>query len=194
MDATFSVSIASWRTYYLLAGTSSPTLIGPLLVAVSFHVDLIGESGATTILSRIRHTFTHFILVVIVALLFLVPNQNARGLGLPLLALGLADGLRTLRVGRDVNKARKLRTGVRDAVSRFVQPILLPLVSAIGVILVSATVLARTTSYLLWTVPIVGVLLTSAATSAWDLVLRLASCKRRRAGEEVGVSAAPSGQ
>ncbi|MGI8826231.1 MAG: hypothetical protein ACR2JC_11415 [Chloroflexota bacterium] len=95
MHASFSSTIASWQSFYVLAGSASATLIGLLFVAVSLHIDLIGESGAAVILSMARRTFIRFILVVLVALLFLVPHQNPQGLGLPLLALGVVDALRT---------------------------------------------------------------------------------------------------
>jgi hypothetical protein len=182
MHTSFSSTIAGWQSFYVLAGSASATLIGLIFVAVSLHIDLIGEAGAAAILSLARRTFTRFILIVIVALLFLVPNQVPRGLGLPLLALGVVDVLRTLRVARVVITALKQHPSLQDAVNRIVLPVLLPLVSGIGLIVVAATVLNGMTSYLYWMVPIVALILTSAATNAWDLMLGLARYKLRRAG------------
>lgn len=80
MHESFASSVASWQSFYMLAGTASATLIGLLFVAVSLHIDLIGKPDSSSILSRAWRTFTHFILV---ALLFLVPHQDPEGLGLP---------------------------------------------------------------------------------------------------------------
>ncbi|MDQ2740686.1 MAG: hypothetical protein M3Z66_00030 [Chloroflexota bacterium] len=178
MHGSFSSAIASWQSFYMLSGTASATLIGLLFVAVSLHINLLGESGVSTILSLARRTFTRFILVVVVALLFLVPHQDPKGLGLPLLAFGLVDVLRAIRVARLV----------------IFTPERLPLVSSIGLILVAATLLTGTTEYLYWMVPIIGVMLTNAATNAWDLMLGLAKYKGRRAGDDDPSDVAVSGE
>lgn len=182
MHGSFSSDISSWESFFMLAGTASATLIGLLFVAVSLHLDLIGESGAATVLSLARRTFTRFILVVIIALLFLVPHQDPRGLGLPLLAFGIVDVLRTLRLSRVVVSTPEVSVGLERTVTRLLLPVFLPLVSGIGLILVAATLLAGTTAYLYWMVPIVGVMLTNAATNAWDLMLGLARYKIQRTG------------
>lgn len=174
MSASFSSTIADWHDFYMLAGTASATLIGLLFVAVSLHIDLIGESGAETILSLARRTFTRFIIVVIVALLFLVPHQDPKGLGLPLLAVGIAEALRTFRVSWTATKGLREHGGFRDFTDRVMLSLVLPLVSSIGFILIAATILAGTTAYLYWMVPIVAVVLTTAASNAWDLMLGLA--------------------
>jgi len=194
MHAGFSSIIASWQSFYMLAGTASATLIGLLFVAISLHIDLIGESGASTILSLARRTFTRFILVVIVALLFLVPRQDPAGLGLPLIAFGIVDVLRTFRVGRAVWSTRERFSGLEGAVTRIGLPVALPLASGIGLTLVAATLLAGTTQYLYWMVPIVGVMLTNAATNAWDLMLGLAKYKANRGGAADRPAVAGSGE
>lgn len=158
MRESFAASVADWQSFYMLAGTASATLVGLLFVAVSVHIELIGRPDASSILVLARRTFTHFILVVIVALVFLVPHQDPEGLGLPLLAFGIVDAVRSFRVGRLM-----LTTSRR-----------LSLVSGIGLILVAATLLGGTTAYLYWMVPIVGIMLATAAANAWDLMLGLA--------------------
>jgi hypothetical protein len=179
MDTSFSSTIASWQTFSLLAGSASATLIGLLFVAVSLHLDLIGESGAGAILSLARRTFARFVLVVIVALLFLIPHQAPRGLGLPLLALDGVDALSTLWIGRAVIRALKRPASVQDALTLIVLPLVLPVLNGIGLILVAATVLAGETSYLYGMVPIVALLLANAATNAWNLMLGLGEYKLR---------------
>jgi hypothetical protein len=179
MHASFSSAIAGWQSFYMLAGTASATLIGLLFVAVSLHLDLIGESSAATILSLARRTFTRFILVVVVALLFLVPRQDPEGLGLPLLGLGLVDALGTFRVGSNAIRGLRGHISAGATLHRLGLSVALPFAGSLGLIVVAATIIAGTTAYLYWMVPVVAVILTSAATNSWDLMLGLARYKIR---------------
>ena len=183
MSSSFSSSVSSGQSFYRLAGTASATLVGLLFVAISLHIDLIGDAGASTILSIARRTFTRFILVVIVALLFLVPRQDPKGLGLPLLAFGAVDVTRTLRVAFAVVNTRQNSSGPEGAVRRIGLPVALPLASGIGLVLIALTLLSGSTMYLYWMVPVVGVMLTNAATDAWNLMLGLARYRADRARE-----------
>lgn len=187
MHTTFSSAVAGWQNFFMLAGTASATLVGLLFVAVSLHLDLIGESGAATILSLARRTFTRFILVVVVALLFLVPSQDPLGLGLPLLALGIADTVRSVRAARASVGPRKGRIDLRDATNRIVLPVVLPLLSSLGLIAVAASVLVGETAYLYWVVPIIAGILANAATNSWNLMLGLARYKDHRQTGEASI-------
>lgn len=182
MHSNFSATVASWQSFYMLAGTASATLIGLLFVAISLHIDLIGDAGASTIISLARRTFTRFILVVIIALVFMVPRQDPTGLGLPLLAFGIVDVMRSLRLGRTVLRTRDDPGSGGGAVTLIGLPVALPLASGIGLTLIAATLITGTTKYLYWMVPVIGVMLTNAATNAWDLMLGLARYKAKRSG------------
>lgn len=179
MGTAFSSTVNGWQTFYTFAGTTSATLVGLLFVAVSLHLDLVGETGISTIFTLARRTFSSLILIVIISLVFLVPQQGAPGLGWPLLALGILGMLPAILGGRAVVRALR-RSSRRESVAiHMVRPVVLPLLSGIGLILVAATVLAGTTSYLYWMVPVVALILTNAAIDAWQLMLGLAQHKAR---------------
>jgi hypothetical protein len=93
----------------------------------------------------------------------------------------VVDALSTLWVARAVITTLERPTSLHDALTLIVLPVVLPLVSGIGLILVAATVLAGQTSYLYWMAPIIALLLTNAATNAWNLMLGLAKYKLQRA-------------
>ncbi len=177
MHVSFSSTVAAWQTFYLLAGTASATLAGLIFVAVSLHIDLVGESGIGAIFTLARRTLFSFILVVIVALMFLVPNQGSQRLGWSLLALGMVDVLQTVFDGRAVATELARSAGWQRIANRIVPPVVLMLLSGAGLFLVATTVLAGTTSYLYWMVPIVVLILTTAAFNAWELMLGLAHHK-----------------
>lgn len=177
---SFSSTIAGWQTFYLLAGTASATLAGLIFVAVSLHLDLVGESGIAAIFTLARRTLFSFILVVIVALMFLVPNQGPQLLGWPLLALGAADMLQTVLDGRSVVKELTYAMGWQRIATRIIPPVVLPLASSIGLMVVAASVVAGMTSSLYWMMPIVVLILSTAALTAWELMLGLADLKSDR--------------
>lgn len=193
MHSAFSSTVAGWGSFYLLAGTASATLVGLIFVAVSLHLDLVSESGVSAIFTLARRTMSSFILVVVVSLIFLIPDQTPEGLGWSLLALGVVDLLLNVVDVRAVARELQFTVGWRGIAVRVVLAMVLPVVSSIGLILVARTVLAGSTAYLYWMVPIVVLILTSAAFNAWELMLGLARHKRRLSNAAALASADPSG-
>lgn len=179
MDA-FARVIEQWHDFYLMAGTAGATLIGLLFVSVSLHVDLITDPTATAVLASARRAFLSFIIIVLIALMFLVPAQSSRGLGLPLVIFSLFDLARTVRY---VGLLRRERAHLSDLLgsASVLGRIGLGLASSLGLLAVSLTILSGTTEYLSWLVGVIGVLLVGAAENCWNLLLNLAVAKRRLA-------------
>lgn len=192
MHAALSSTVASWQTFYMFAGSASATLVGLLFVSVSLHLDLAGESGISAVFALARRTFSSFILVVIIALVFLVPQQGALGLGWPLIALGILYMFLTVLDGRTVVRELRYTAGWENIAIHIIRPIAVPLVSGVGLVLTAASVLASTTSSLYWMAPIVVLILTNAAIDAWQLMLGLAQQKVRRSRGHVSTDASPS--
>ena len=180
MHASFASTVAGWHDFYMLAGATSATLVGLIFVAVSLHLDLVHESGISAIFTLARRTFSSFILVVILSLLFLIPKEQPSGLGWPLLALGSVDMLQTILKGRAV--IRELRRADRWQIllNRIVRSVALPLLTSLGLILIAAHLLAGETDYLYGMVPVVVLILSNAALDAWELMLGLARHKALR--------------
>jgi hypothetical protein len=178
----FSDTVSTWHTFYTLAGTTSATLIGLLLVAISMHIEVIRESRVAATFAR--RAFTLFLTVVAVALLFEIPHLTPRGLGIPLLALGAAGLADTAWAARVLLGHLKKGTAVRDTAKRVVISVVAPVCASAGMVLVAATVVAGRTAYLGWLVPVVVLTLAHAAANAWDLILGLARAKLREADED----------
>jgi hypothetical protein len=189
MAAAFSSTVASWQTFFSFVGSASATLVGLLFVAVSLHLDLVGESGISAVFVLARRTFVSFILVGIISLVFLIPQQGPLGLGWPLLVLGLLGMLLSILSGRTVIRGLRHTAGWEDIAVHIVRPIVVPVVSDIGLVLVAATVLTGTTSYLYWLVPVVVLVLTNASIDAWQLMLGLAEHKVRRSSGHASADA-----
>jgi len=181
MIATFSSVVAGWQTFYLLAGTASATLAGLIFVAVSANLDLVSESGVSALFILARRTLSSFILVVIIALIFVVPNEEPVRLGGALLTLGLIDVLQTILGGRDVMRELRQVEGWRSFANRIVRPLLMPVVTGLAIIFIAVTLLNGSTAYLYWMFPVIVLMLSNAALDAWELMLGLAQHKARRA-------------
>jgi hypothetical protein len=192
----FARVIEQWHDFYLMAGTAGATLIGLLFVSVSLHLDLITDPTATAVLASARRAFISFIIIVLIALLFLVPAQSARGLGLPLVLVSLFDLARTMRY---LNLLRREHAHLSDLLGpASVLRIGLGLASSLGLLAVSLTILSGTTEYLSWLVGVLGILLGGAAENCWSLLMNLAVAKRRlanrrSAADDAAVVGEPAG-
>jgi len=182
MVGNLSSDVASWHSFYTLAGTASATFVGLVFVAVSLHLDLIGESGVSAIFTMARRTFSSFVIMVIIALVFLVPKQGSVGLGWSLVVIGAVDLILAAFESRTVASEVQRSAGLQNISRRLVFPVLLPFVGAVGLVVIGATLLSGTTSYLYWMVPIAVVILTGGAVNSWQLMLGLARHKTHRVG------------
>jgi len=178
----FSSVVASWVTFYVLAGTASAALAGLVFVAMSLHLDLVGESGVSATFTLARRTPSNFILVVVIALIFVVPRQGPEGLGWPLCGIGGVQVILTFVDVREVVRELNRASGWRVVAMRLIPPIALPLAGGAGLTLIGVTLLQGSTSYLYWMVPVIVVILSTAALNAWELMLGLARHRARTAG------------
>jgi hypothetical protein len=181
MPATFSEGISRWHDFYALVGGAAAGLLGLLFVSVSMHIDLITKSARNEVRILSEQTFLSFIYVLLVSMLFMIPYQNATGLGLPLLAMGVLACLRTVWTALQfwqAGQAPERVLGSGYLLRRFVYPA----VSYLGLTFVSLAALRGRSAALLWVLVVVLVLLLSATINAWELMLLLAERKREGSG------------
>jgi hypothetical protein len=177
MQGTFAEGILKWRDFYALVGGAAAGLLGLLFVSVSLHLDVITKSVGNEVRILSEQTFLSFIYVLLISMLFMIPYQNATGLGLPLLAMGVLACLRTASNGLQFWRARQApqrMLGSHYVLRRFVYPV----VSYVGLTFVSLIALRGRSAALLWVLVVVLVLLLSATINAWELMLLLAEAKR----------------
>jgi hypothetical protein len=84
----FVHAVEGWREFYLLAGTAAVTLVGLLFVALSFHLDTLLHESKAHLLSAARVTFMNFIFLLVLSLMFLVPNSGPGMLAIFTIAIG----------------------------------------------------------------------------------------------------------
>lgn len=162
----FAQLVSGWETFYLLTGTAAATLIGLLFVAISVGRESV-ESTATGDLSLFGAlTFNCFFYVLVISILFLIPELSRAWLGLPLVLLGLLALIGALVQWRAARSIPTDRFGMQVS-RRFGAPIFsLILIIGAGLLIVLGM---DWSLYCL--VAAVVLLLASASQNAWFLLM-----------------------
>jgi hypothetical protein len=167
----FAQAVEGWHDFYVMVGTAAATLVGLLFVSLSLNADVItGEANAG---SRVlaEQTFANFLSVLLFAVLFLIPDQGPRGLGLPLVGIGSYGLYRTVR-RLPLARRTHARAWGRGSVARHVGGSAL---CYLALLAVAVSVLLGQTAGLYWLVPVMILLIVEASRNAWDLLVQLRS-------------------
>jgi hypothetical protein len=165
----FAQAVEGWHDFYLMIGAAAATLVGLLFVSLSLNVDAITRPENADLRMLAAQTFTSFICVVAFSVLFLIPDQGPPGLGLPLLGIGLYGLYRTVRESLETRRKRPRAWGRGGVARRFVVPIL----CFVTLVVIAVSVLLGQTYGLYWLVPVMILLIVTASSNAWQLLLRL---------------------
>ncbi len=161
----FAAQIKEWQTFYATMAAACATLVGLLFVAVSLNADYLLQKSNSGSLRVARTAFRDFLPVLLMALLFLIPNLPPFGLGSGLMVLGVA-GL--VSVVRQIVASR--RSDSAAAASANVRSYVLSLAGTIGVIALAVAMMLEYTKVLYWLVVVWAALLSSASSTAWALL------------------------
>jgi hypothetical protein len=174
-NAEFSALATSWHDFYLTAGAAAAALIGLLFVGVSINLDEFTADDGTGIRLLAEQAFSNFVWVLLIALFVLIPNQDATSLAIQLAIVG---GLGTVRILQRIAAFR--RRADRSLGSFYaIRRLGLPGAASIGLIVVAARFSSNSISSFYWLVGVVLIYLTSAADSAWDLLVEVGRERRR---------------
>jgi hypothetical protein len=165
--------VQAWAVLYSVTGASAATLLGLLFVSVSIH------SGATDGLhqnSRLmaEQAFQNYLVVVLVSLLALFPTLSLEALGYCVL------GITTLRAVYALVRLYRatLQPFGANSRSRTLRQQIVPLIG-FGLLIYAAACMARGWSEQRTTFAVaIVLLLASATTVAWELLLRILAEKR----------------
>jgi hypothetical protein len=168
MDA-FAQAVDGWHDFYLLVGTAAATLVGLLFLSLSMNIEAITREANADLRVLAAQTFTGFLNVVMLAVLFLIPEQVPLGLGLPLLGISGYGLYETVSRFLKVHRARPHGWGRDSVAPRFIVPTL----CFVALTIIAVSVLLGHTGGLYWLVPVMILLIVAASRNAWDLLLRL---------------------
>lgn len=97
MDSVFSQTLARWHDFYVLTASAAATLTGLLFVSVSIHLEVIVDQGATSVRAWAGQTLANFVFVLIIGLIFVIPDPGSELFAIALLSIGISGSLRTVR-------------------------------------------------------------------------------------------------
>ena len=166
---TFAEAVAAWHDFYLMVGTAAATLIGLLFVSLSLNAAEITRGHNADLRALAAHTFGNFISVLMFAVVFLIPDQVPRGLGLPLLGIGAYGLYSTLQHLLETRRTRSRIWRKGGVALRFAVPVL----CFTALLIIAVWVLLGRTDVLYWLVSVMILLLVTASLNAWDLLLGL---------------------
>jgi hypothetical protein len=165
----FSQAVEGWHNFYLMVGTAAATLVGLLFVSLSLNADAITRKENADLRVLAAQTFTSFLNVVMLAVLFLIPSQAPLGLGLPLLGISGYGLYETVDRFLKTRRAQPRAWGRGGVARHFV----IPTLCFVTLLVIAVSVLLGWTGGLYWLVPVMILLIVAASRNAWDLLLQL---------------------
>lgn len=103
MEGEFASAVAAWDEFYETVAGAAGTLMGLLFVSLAINPAMMGERGPHGTRVWSEQTFHSFLVLLVIAIVALIPDQTGAGLGIPLLILGvqgLVKSVRDVRVSR----------------------------------------------------------------------------------------------
>jgi hypothetical protein len=177
-QSDFATLAASWHDFYLTAGAAAAALIGLLFVGISINLDEFTTDAGTGIRVLGEQAFANFVFVLVISLMVLIPDQDQTSLTLQLAIVGVLGTFRVLRRGIKLGRRSADRFGGWRYVIRRLG---LATLASVGVIGVAGLIQRNPISAFYWLVGVILIYLTSAADSAWDLLIEVGRERRRRA-------------
>lgn len=153
---------------------------------------MFGDPQFSLILLKAWRTFSRFIVLVIIALLFQIPEQSPVGLGVPLLLLGVLGVFWTRRLVKRARSERRQSHALFGLEDESLLALAVPLVSNTLLIGVAATILAGKTAYLGYMVGVIAIVLSGATNESWNLMLNLAKAKHKMRISKAAAVGGPS--
>jgi hypothetical protein len=167
MPESFAQALEPWHDFYALLGSTAAALLGLLFVAVSLHLD----SLTAAVQGLAYETFNHFITLLLIAFLCLIPALPPSWFGVGLLLLGLGGAVR-LAWRRRAEPAQE-RLGLPTPRRRDV----LPALAYLLLVGLGLWYLAGQTGLLGVLVAVDFLLLIQATWRAWEMLLYLGARK-----------------
>lgn len=175
MDDRFA-ALAEWHDFFAAVAGVAATLLGLLFVALALNPKVMADASPAGLRAWAGETFHDFLTVLSIALIVLIPDTDARALGLPLLVLGLWG------VGHVVFAVRQARSDAapewhgRRVLGRFASPLVgygIAVWAGVQVLLGDADAVG-------WLVATVFFLMVSASSNCWDLLREIGDSHREQ--------------
>jgi len=172
-EAAFSSAIAGWHDFFLACAGASAALLGLLFVGVSINLASIAAKERPDLRARAGLAFSNLIYVLLVSLVMLISDPEARGIATGLAVIAGIGLVRTVRSIRGLSTALRAQRRWRDRISmlrRVGWTVAAELVFAYVALVFFTTADARVVVLLTAGVLI---LLIGAADVAWEMLVQV---------------------
>lgn len=161
---TFTEILKQWQFFYSTVSAASATLTGLLFVAISINPQKLSNTKHRGRLQSARSAFGDFLYVIMIGLIFLVPQPIPFGFSFALTVLGLARAIGVLRM---MNRTRKkVSLDFKENLRLFA----LPIFSSLGLLAIAISVLWGFYNAIFAMVLVIAALLIMASWHAWDIL------------------------
>jgi hypothetical protein len=175
---SFAVAEGPWQNFYILLGTAAATLIGLMVVAVTFGANLVTPETAATARSFLDPPFTHFTQTLVTAALLLMPSMSPVLLGTLLAAIGVFRGAALFKIARHLRLAHE-RSGDIE-LSDWVSGIVIPAICYLVLIATGAAFAAKYQISFSMLAAVTLVVLLTGIYGAWEMMLWMAITHSQR--------------
>ena len=167
---TYQAALQTWHDFYLIIGQGAASLVGLLFVGLSLHIRLVLSRDDVRALARV--TLTNFILMLVLALFMVIPDDNSADAGWRIVGLGAVSFLWVLPSLAAGVRSRRRTIDLRLLLLRFGS-------SAIAFLgLVICGVMMVSGNYhdgLVGLVAVAVVVLVVSLRNTWDLLVSVAA-------------------
>jgi hypothetical protein len=101
MRTLMSINTHAWEPFFTTLGGAVATLAGLLFVSLSLNRDKLTAPENKLMLRLAQRCFADYLYVLVICLIFLIPDQGNHALAIELLLLGVGRTRRLLRHARD---------------------------------------------------------------------------------------------
>jgi hypothetical protein len=88
---SYQTTLAGWHDFYAITGEGAASLVGLLFVGLSLHIRMVLSHVDVRALARV--TLSNFILILVLALFMVIPDDNPADTGWQLIGLGAVSFL-----------------------------------------------------------------------------------------------------
>lgn len=161
----FGQSVQGWQPFYGAIATASSALVGLLFVALTLNAAILIRAESADLRVLAQQTFSTFVIIIGLSLMFLIPEPTPIGLGLPLLCIAIVGLVNSIRAIRPLFETNRPWTS-------FFKHVGLRLIGLIAmVVLASITMVTGDADNLYWLVAPMMILLISATLHVWSLLI-----------------------
>ena len=163
---SYADQIGEWHEFYTTVAGLAATLVGLLFVGLGLNPRIIAKDGPAGMRVLSAETFHNFLILLVIALVALIPDDTARTLTITLFIVGVQGIIRLITDLRGARRDPDPHWSANKALARYVSPGLAYLI-CLGV---AVDLSDSVTDALGWLVAVVFLLLISAAANCWDLL------------------------